>query len=380
MDSAISSRHGCDVDRCRTALAAALGRPLTDPVTDLLKIGSIEVVPFGHRVENMTTESLDVVTVTLVDGTRCEMFRKQLHHASKSAVWETIPEEHRAPTAAQLDWLDELRVYRSTLDDDLPAGLRLPQRWLVDDPVDDGEPVLEIWMEVVANHPDWTLDRYARVAQRLGAMAGRWPEWRITDRLGLHRRPLAGLFFGKIVNHDLMLLSADEFWRQPHIAALPDRSLRRDLFELADRMPAMIGQLDGAPHGLAHGDATPDNLLEPPDGTTVAIDWSYGHSGAVGSDLAQLLIGRIERGGHHPDELGAIWSTIRSAFLVGLAGEGSVATAEDVDLAFSAHVAARSVFSAVNVDHRADLSGDELHELVSRRAAMARFCLDLILT
>jgi hypothetical protein len=357
------------------AVAAALGRSHVENGA----IASVDVAPVPHRVENMTTESLDTVTVTLADGTRCEMLRKQLHHASKSAIWESIPEEHRAPTAAQLDWLDELRVYRSALDDDLPAGLRLPQRWLVDEPDDGGAEVLEIWMEVVADRPEWTLERYARVAGRLGAMAGRWPEARVTEQLGFRRRPIGRLFFGKIVNHDLMLLSSDEFWQQPNIAALPDPDLRRDLFELADRMPAMINELEDVPHGLAHGDATPDNLLEPPDGTTVAIDWSYGHAGAVGCDLGQLLIGRIERGAHHPDELGAIWATIRPAFLAGLASERSAVADADVDLAFKVHVAARSVFSAVNVDHRPDLSGDEFDELLRRRAAMARFCLDLIL-
>jgi hypothetical protein len=375
MDTAISFRPHCDLDRCCTALAAALGRSHVDSDT----VVSVEVESFAHRVENMSTESLDLVTATLTDGTRCQMFRKQLHHISKSSAWESIPEEFRAATEAQLDWLDELRVYRSALDGDLPAGLRLPQRWLVDEPVENGDAVREIWMEVVADHAEWSLDRYARVAGRLGAMAGRWPEERVTERLGFSRRPIGHLFFGKIVNFDLIVLSADDFWQQQRIDALPDRSLRRDLFELAERMPAMIADLDGVPHGLAHGDATPDNLLEPPDGTTVAIDWSYGHSGAVGSDLGQLLIGRIERGGHHPDELGPIWATVRSAFLSGLRAEGSGVAEADVDLAFKVHVAARSVFSAVNVDHRPDLSGDELDELVSRRAAMARFCLDLIL-
>jgi hypothetical protein len=327
----------------------------------------------------MTTESLDVVTVTLTDGTRCELFRKQLHHASRSPIWETIPDEHRAHTAAQLNWLDELRVYRSSLRDHLPAGLRLPEIWHVDEPVDEGADVLEIWMEVVGDHPGWTIDRYTRVARRLGEMTGRWPESSVNERLGFQRRPIAELFFGKIVNHDLLVLGSDDFWRQPQIAALTDKSLRRDLFELANRMPALIAELDVAPHGLAHGDATPDNLLEPPDRTTVAIDWSYGHSGAVGSDLAQLLIGRIERGGHHPDELEAIWAAIRPAFLAGLATEGAAVTEHDVDRAFRVHVATRSVFSAVNVDHRPAMGCDEFHELLSRRAAMARFCLDLIL-
>ncbi|HUF98340.1 MAG TPA: hypothetical protein VMM60_09435, partial [Ilumatobacter sp.] len=121
------------------------------------------------------------------------------------------------------------------------------------------------------------------------------------------------------------------------------------------------------------------NLLEPTRGSTVAIDWSYGHAGAIGSDLGQLLIGRIERGGHDPEELGAILTTIRPAFLEGLESEGCTATEADVDLALETHVAARSVFSAINVDHRPDLCGDEFRDLLSRRAAMARFCLDMIL-
>lgn len=364
-----------DVHRCVLATRAALGR--TD--IDSASIVSTGVVPAAHRVENMTTKSLDVVTVTLDDGASCRMFRKQLHHASRSPMWESIPEEHRGMVAEQLDWLDELRVYRSSLDDDLPAGFRLPRRWLVDEAIDDEAATLEIWMELVPDRAEWTLDRYAGVARQLGEMAGRWPESRVVEQLGFHRRPLADLFFGKIVHHDLVVLGADEFWQQTDIAAIADIAIREDIGELARRIPPMLGQLESVPHGLAHGDATPDNMLEPPDESTVAIDWSYGHTGAIGSDLAQLLIGRVERGGQHPDELRAILATIRPAFLEGLRSEGCATTEGDVDLALQTHVAVRSVFSAMDLDHRPDLSADDRTELLSRRAAMARFCLDMIL-
>lgn len=108
------------------------------------------------------------------------------------------------------------------------------------------------------------------------------------------------------------------------------------------------------PHGLAHGDASPANLHEPGDGTVVALDWSCGSSGAVGSDLAQLVAGRFESGVAEPDDLPAIADAVFDGFTQGLADESVVAAPSDLRLAWATHLAVRSAFSAVLVD-RPDL-------------------------
>ena len=64
------------------------------------------VRPSSHRVENMTTASLDRVSGTMADGTPWSVFVKTLQPASASPIWEMIPPEHHAQVLAELDWLD----------------------------------------------------------------------------------------------------------------------------------------------------------------------------------------------------------------------------------------------------------------------------------
>ncbi|MGE4164265.1 MAG: hypothetical protein AB7G23_21305, partial [Vicinamibacterales bacterium] len=144
-------------------------------------------------------------------------------------------------------------------------------------------------------------------------------------------------------------------------------------------MPALLAGLRTIPTGVCHGDATPDNFREPGDGAIVALDWSYGHAGQAGSDLGQLLVGRFESGAADVEEIPAIAAAILEGFTDGLAAEGAAATVDEVRAAWATHLAVRSVFSALVLDHRPDLEGDARAELLRRRAAVARFGLDLAL-
>jgi hypothetical protein len=71
--------------------------------------------------------------------------------------------------------------------------------------------------------------------------------------------------------------------------------------------------------------------------------------------------------------------TIVDGFVDGLSAEGSTAPLDDIRAAFATHLAVRSVFSALVLDHRPDLEGDARAELLRRRAAVARFGIDLAL-
>lgn len=101
--------------------------------------------------------------------------------------------------------------------------------------------------------------------------------------------------------------------------------------------------------------------------------------GQVGSDLGQLLVGRSESGDAEVDEIPAIASAILDGFIAGLTAEGSTTTVDQVRAAWATHLAVRSVFSALVLDHRPDLEGDARSDLLRRRAAVARFGLDLAL-
>ena len=225
----------------------------------------------------------------------------------------------------------------------------------------------------------WSLDRYRRTAAALGALAGKWTGPDAADAFGLHGRAIERLFFGKVTFLDLPLQADDTFWADPHVQAAVDDRHRSDLARLADAVPGMLARLPTLPTGVCHGDATPDNFRQPGDGTVVALDWSYGHIGQVGSDLAQLLVGRFESGAAEVDEIPAIATAILDGFVDGLKAQGSTAEVGEVSAAWATHLAVRSVFSALVLDHRPDLDGDARADLLRRRAAVARFGLDLAL-
>lgn len=327
--------------------------------------------PLGHRVENMTTASLERASGTLPDGSGASVVVKVLQPASAHPAFASIPAEHHEQVLRDLDWFDEPRAYRSGLAASMPTGLRMPVVHAVDE-----EPEhIALWLEDVADVTPWDLDRYRRSAAALGRLGARWPGDSATSALGMGHRDISAMFFGKVMSLDLPIQSEDAFWTDPAVAAAVDDTHRTDLFRLAEAMPSMLADLATLPRGMCHGDASPHNLLEPGDGTIVAIDWSYANVEALGSDLGQLLVGRYESGAEDGDPT-EIAAAILDAYLD---GAGDASDRASVTRAFATHLAVRSVFSALHVDHRSDLAEDERAALVARRARVARFGLDLAL-
>lgn len=323
--------------------------------------------------QNMTTAALRRYRGVFQDGTGWSVVAKTLRPPSQSPLWDLIPEEFRPDVSRNLDWHGEPRLYGLGLHSHLPEGLRAPDVHLIDH----GDAAITIWMEDVADHDSWTTERYRRSAVALGRMAGRWPEARATRELGLRRRNLHNLFYGKITNLDLRILANGAFWESPPICDLADRDLRSDLFALAERMPSLLDRAEELPHGMAHGDAAPANLLEPGDGNVVAIDWSYGSSAPVGSDLSQLLAGRYDSGDASPDELAAVIPAMVDGFCGGLEAESSHVTRAEVETAFAIHLGVRTVFSLLILEGTGSLGPDESQRLIVPRAALARAGLTL---
>jgi hypothetical protein len=326
------------------------------------------------RTDNMTTESIDRVVVTLADGTTQSVVAKTLRPVASSPAFAEIPEDFHEMVQATLDWRDEPTFWRCGAAGDLPAPMRVPQLFEIED---QGHRVV-IWMEDVADVVPWTSERYERTAWCLGAMAGRHRAERATDQFGIGPRDIGDLFFGKIMNLDLPMQADPAFWNLPAIRDCVDADYRTDLFRLAEAMPAMIARLADLPSALCHGDACPANFLEPGDGTVVAIDWSYAHRGNPGSDLGQLLAGRFESGAADADDVESIAAAILPAFLRGMASEQVEVDPARVEQAWATHLAIRSVFMALT-DPLPHVRADERAEVLRTRARLGRFGLDLAL-
>jgi len=347
------------------ALASALGGT---PTT----IDTVRSRPADHRVDNMTTESLHHVEADTDLGT-ARLFAKVLRPATKSPTMAYIPPDHHADVAANLNWLDEPRVYRSAVGRDLPDGLRLPAfHGIVQE-----EERLVLWLEDVPTVGDWTLARYRTAARLLASAGARWPEERLAGE-GIGRRSYEYLFFGKLTNADLPVLRSPGHWTAPDLAALGGAALGSRTERLIDAAPRLLGVMGELPHALAHGDATPANLLPTADGGLVAVDWSYGCADAVGADLGQLLAGRFDVGGGEPAEVPDTADAVRDGFLDGLRQAGNDVAETDVLAGWAIAMSFRSVISATVLDHRPDLDATERTALLARRVAVADVGLTLL--
>lgn len=332
------------------------------------------VAPAVGVVENMTTRTLDRLSGRLADDTHWSVVAKVLHPASEAAQWHLVPEEFRDTVLEDLNWLDEPRIYESGLRDRLPDGLRMPTVHSIDR----SRSTITMWMEDVADAPHWDIERDRRVARLLGRLSGRLTEADASE-LGIGRRPIGRLFYGKLSNFDLPIMAHDTFWESTAVSGVVDATYREDLFRLAAIAPALIDRLDQLPHGMAHGDASPSNFREPGDGAVVAIDWSYGSVAPLGADLGQLIAGHIAIDAPQEGPSAELVDAVVDDYTAGLADEGVATDRSDVHFACVTHLALRFVISALILEPATDQSAQDLHAVLRRRAALGRVGLDLAL-
>lgn len=357
-------------DRIAEVVRRSLGRPDAE-------VATYEVEADAHVVDNMTTAGLFHVRGTTTDGTAWRVFAKVLHPASCSPLMAFVPPEFREGVLQQLNWLDEPSAFRSALASGLPDGIRLPEVYGIDEA---GPERIVLWMEHVDDGSTWDLDGYRTAARALGRAAGRWPEERVQGELGFGRRDLAFLFFGKLSNVDIPALRTDELWADPVLADLAGPTLRADLLRLVEVAPPLLGEEQALPHGLAHGDASPQNLLRDASGDVVAIDWAFRCAGPLGSDLGQLLAGRFDVGLADPGDVDAVASVLVPAFVDGVADEGGDVDPAVVERAFAIHLAFRSAISAPVIDHLPGLDDEARATLLRGRIAVAEAALERVLT
>ena len=279
--------------------------------------------------------------------------------------------------ATDRTWRHEAEVYRADLDDVLPAGLRMPARYRLDE---HGHRIVE-WLEdvPVADVP-WDHARFTRAARLLGRLAVRFTRCgRLPESLLRVPGEVLRLQFLERELFALPVLAGDALWAHPLVDAVADPRLRADLLRLAERVPAILDTLDGLPQTFVHGDASPQNLLVPatdPD-TFVAIDWSLIGPCAVGYDLGQLLVGLIHAGQLDVPALPALHETVLPAYTAGLADEGLRVDADVVRFGVHAALVVRSAFTALPLRRLGGSPTRDDAALVADRARLARHLVDL---
>jgi hypothetical protein len=367
-----------------TALLTALlsTRLTTATVTDVVRAaierGDADVAewrftPVDYRLSTPSTIALSRMTGTTAWGERWSVFVKAIGSGRHWPLIDQIPEQARDEFIATFPWRAELDAY--TCDLPLPDGLRLPRLYRVDDIGDDR---LVLWMEDVRVSPrDWDLPRYRTAARLLGRLAAMR---QVADAAPAPRPPIGpGLrpyWLGRVSQGLLPILRDPATWEHPLVARHADTNLRADLAALAERTPALLDALDLLPQTLVHGDACPQNLLIPTDGSAefVAIDWGWPGAHPVGFDLAQLLAGLAYTGMTDPRDLPAINAEILNAYAEGFGGDPA-----HVAFGHAATTLIRCGFSALPGELLGEEPTPELDELFRKRIALTRFIADLAL-
>jgi hypothetical protein len=271
------------------------------------------------------------------------LFCKVLQHVRHWPLLHLLPPDAQEEFANDLPWRAELELWDDVMLPTFPTGLRPPQLHAT---IDLGDDRLAVWMEDVEESDEpWDLARYARAGHLVGRWNARSRGREVLESCGLPKGFALRMYAEKAVAHrGLEPLASDELWSHPWLA--PHADLRRQLLDLAPRIPGLLDRLDAMEQTLPHGDASPQNLLVPADDpeTFVAIDISFRSPHALGMDLSQLLLGLTHAGIVPAADLPGVAGAILPAYVEGLRAEGWAGDPDEVGWAFAVTTLLRSGF------------------------------------
>lgn len=313
-----------------------------------------------------------------VDGRqeRFSLFVKHVQSWARSPLFDEVPAEIAAMAEAGVPWRTEPLAYRSDLGDRLPEGLRMPRSVGV---FDLDEKSAAVWLEEVEAVPVvWDRSRHERAAFLLGRLAAS-PRVRELADVGQFSLTVHHYLHGRLEHQILPLLRDGDAWRHPLVSAAFDDTLRSRLLDAARRAEDLVDELANLPLGTAHGDACPNNLLVTDnDDGFVLIDYNFWCEAPLGFDLAQLLVGDIQVGRREAGGLDALERWILPSYVDGLRAEGCDVPTSVVRRAHALQLMVFTGLSTLPFEHLAASPTPALHRLAAERAAIARFCLDLL--
>jgi hypothetical protein len=215
---------------------------------------------------------------------------------------------------------------------------------------------------------DWTVPRLARFARELGAAQARWAG-RVPDLPWLSRRWLAQYL---AEGPGLMVSIEPADWDHPSVAPWPVE-VRRQLSELWADRDRMVAETEAAERTLCHLDVWPANLMDDA-GTSVLLDWSFTGDGAVGEDVANLIVDSFTDGLMDVDLLPELAESATDAYISGLRDGGWSGSADAVRTAIAVCGAAKySWFGPVTVGRAArDVLGNKSYGQDTSAAAAVR--------
>ena len=371
------------VDRSALGFADVGDAEFADMVAAQLGLAADEIDDVTGRVERVEYD-LPAITTAARFWVRGEartpsgrreyaFFVKHVQSWGRSPLFADVAEEARAFAEANVPWRTEPTVYRSELAQRVPDGLTMARCFGV---FDLDEKAAAIWLEEIpACRSPWDLARYEHAAFLLGRFAASPRVAAVPlDRPTLTVRDY---YDGRLTHQVLPMLRSD-IWQHPAVAAAYGDELRRRLLRAVDQLPDYVEEATALPHGMAHGDACPNNLLVVAgrDGFTM-IDFAFLQPFPIGFDLSQLIVGDVQVGKRCAAELPATYERVVPAFVDGLRAEGCDVPESTVRRAQALLMLIFTGLSSLPWE-LLDADPPNLAEIAAERARIARFSLDLV--
>jgi hypothetical protein len=217
-------------------------------------------------------------------------------------------------------WRREADAYESGFLRHLPGGLTAPRCLAVREIAPD---VVALWLDDITEpSDDWTAADYGAAAAALGRFAGAYLAGRPAPNVAwLSRNWLRDYVEDNASTIDLIRRSL----HHPLIGRLLPPDVLSVVLTMWDERSWYLDQLDRLPRTLCHMDAFRRNLFRTGDATdpaTTAIDWAFTGHGAVGEDLAPLVVASLVLGRPGAEVAGDLERSACAGYVSGLASAG----------------------------------------------------------
>lgn len=221
---------------------------------------------------------------------------------------------------------------------------------------------VELWLADVggAGGFAWPVPRLARFAHELGTAQARWAG-RVPDTPWLSRGWLEQ-YLDEGPSHFVRI--DDTVWDHPAAGVWP-AEVRRQLRRLWAARYRVLAAVEAAERTLCHLDVWPANLIDDA-GASVLLDWAFTGDGAVGEDVANLIVDSCADGLMDASLLPEIAESATDQYLVGLRDGGWSGSDDAVRSAIAACGAAKyswlgpaRLASAINDDLGASSYGQD---------------------
>jgi hypothetical protein len=301
--------------------------------------------PLTHNTGNAATGGIWRVPGSAGTAVR-KVFRPPADPPLGAPAWQTSDE----PTHWNY-WRREYLAYTSGFAATAYEGTGIVTPALLDaGQLADGS--VELWLAEATGVPgrSWTPARLAAFAHQLGRAQARWVD-QVPDQQWLSRRWLAQYLADR-----WPWISDPVPWDHPASRVWPDL-VRRRMRPLWERRAELVAIAQAAPRTLCHLDVWPMNLIA--DGPrTVLLDWAFVGDGALGEDIANLIVDSVADGFIDGALLPAIAEQTSEAYLDGLHDGGWRGPPDAVRRAIAACGAAKYAWMAPAMLSRA-ARGDE---------------------